>query len=76
MQDIIEDGVTGFLVPPRDSETLAKSVGVLLKDPLLCGKLGKAAQQKAKEITWDKIARQTVEAYEKVLKPQGLHNKP
>ncbi len=68
MRDIIEDGVTGFLVPPRDSETLAKSVEILLNDPLLCAKLGKAAQQKAREITWDKIARQTVEAYEKLLK--------
>ncbi len=67
MQDIIEDGVTGFLVPPRDSETLAKSVRVLLKDPLLCAKLGNAAQQKAKEITWDKIAKQTLEVYERLL---------
>ncbi len=68
MQDIIEDGVTGLLVPPRDSEALTKSVEILLNDPLLCAKLGKAAQQKAKEITWDKIARETVGAYEKLLK--------
>lgn len=67
MQDIIEDGVTGFLVPPRDSETLAKRVGILIDNPLLCAKLGQAAQQKAKEITWDKVARQTIQVYERLL---------
>jgi glycosyltransferase involved in cell wall biosynthesis len=71
MQDIIDDGVTGFLVPPRDSEALATSMQILLNDPLLCAKLGQAAQKKAKEITWDKIARQTLQVYERLLRGSG-----
>jgi glycosyltransferase involved in cell wall biosynthesis len=67
MQDVVEDGVTGFLIPPRDSETLAKSVKILLNDPGLCAKLGKAAQQKAREITWDKIAQHTLQVYERLV---------
>ena len=66
MQDIIEDGITGILVSPRDANALAKSVGILLNDHSLCARLGKAAQRKAGEITWNKIARQTVEVYEKL----------
>lgn len=68
MQDIIEDGVTGFLVAPRDSATLADRLAHLLDDPSLCAKLGQGAQQKAREITWRQIARQTAAVYEKLLR--------
>jgi len=67
MQDIIENGVTGLLVLPRDADALAKSVKILLNDSLVCAKFGKAAQQKAREITWDKIAAQTLRAYERLI---------
>ncbi len=67
MQDIVEDGVTGLLVPPRDADALVKQVTKLLNDPVLCEQLGRAAQNKAREITWDKIARQTIQAYERLL---------
>jgi phosphatidylinositol alpha-mannosyltransferase len=68
MQDIIEDGVTGFVVPPRDSEALADRLATLLNNSSLCAKLGQAAQEKARELTWDRIARQTIEVYEKLLR--------
>lgn len=65
--DVIEDGKTGFLVNPRDSNGLSQRTAQLLKDPELCERLGRAAQEKAKEITWDRIARRTIEVYEEVL---------
>jgi len=65
--DIIEDGVTGLLVLPRDAEGLARQVTMLLNDPGLCERLGRAAQRKAREITWDRIAKQTIETYKKIL---------
>jgi glycosyltransferase involved in cell wall biosynthesis len=70
-QDIIEDGVTGLLVPPRDADTLAKQIMMLLNDPALCERLGRAAQEKAREITWDRIARQTLQVYERLLDKTG-----
>lgn len=67
MQDIIEDWVTGLLVSPRDADALARQVIILLNDSSLCERLGRAAQRKAKEITWDRIAGQTIEAYKNIL---------
>jgi len=39
--DLIQDGVNGLLVPPRDSEHLAQALGHLLRDESLCQALGR-----------------------------------
>lgn len=44
--DIIEDGVTGFLVPQRNAEALAEKLEVLIKNPTLCKTMGKAGREK------------------------------
>lgn len=67
MQDVIEDGITGLLVAPRDAEGLAARLRMLLNNPALCARLGKTAQKKAREITWRQVARQTLATYEKLL---------
>jgi glycosyltransferase involved in cell wall biosynthesis len=42
---LIEDGVTGLLVPPGDVGQLAAAVGRLLSDPALAARLGAAARR-------------------------------
>ncbi len=71
MQDVIKDNVSGFLVPPRDTETLANRIIALLNDSALCARLGQEAQRKAGEIVWHNIARQTIQAYERLLNIQN-----
>jgi glycosyltransferase involved in cell wall biosynthesis len=44
--DIIDDGVTGFLVPPNDVETLAKRMELLIKNNNLCIQMGVAGRKK------------------------------
>ncbi len=66
MQDIIEDGASGMLVTPRNSEMLTEKIRVLLKDKELRTRLGKAAQLKAQELKWTHIARQVLNIYEKL----------
>jgi glycosyltransferase involved in cell wall biosynthesis len=44
--DIIEDGVTGFLVPQRDVEIMAEKLEELIKYPALREQMGKAGRQK------------------------------
>lgn len=42
--ELIKDGETGFLVPPRDLEALAEAVIRLLQDPALRAKMGRATR--------------------------------
>jgi len=42
--EVVEDGVTGLLIPPRDAEALAEKIGALLDDPGLDARLGQAAR--------------------------------
>jgi len=47
--EVVEDGVTGFLVPPRDAEALAGKIGALLENPALRARLGEAARKSVEE---------------------------
>lgn len=58
--DIVADGDTGLLVPPRDPTALAVAIGRLLDDPGLRQRLGQAAREASAR--WD-IAR-IAERYE------------
>jgi glycosyltransferase involved in cell wall biosynthesis len=44
--EVIEDGITGFIVPIDDYEAMAHKISVLLKDPMLKIEMGKAARKK------------------------------
>jgi glycosyltransferase involved in cell wall biosynthesis len=43
----IEDGVSGFLVPPRDERALAEALSKTLSDPALRRRLGEGARRRA-----------------------------
>jgi len=47
--EVIEDNVSGLLVPFGDADALARAVEELIKDPARRGMLGRAAQQRARE---------------------------
>jgi len=44
--EMIDDGVTGLLVPPADEHALAEALGCLLTDPALSARLGYAGRQR------------------------------
>jgi glycosyltransferase involved in cell wall biosynthesis len=44
--DLVEDGVHGLLVPPRDPRALADAVGGLLRDPHARVELGRRGQER------------------------------
>jgi glycosyltransferase involved in cell wall biosynthesis len=50
MVSLFEDGVTGILVEPGDSQVLGKGVLSLLKDPRKRALIGKAGREKAVEV--------------------------
>jgi glycosyltransferase involved in cell wall biosynthesis len=67
LSEIIEDGVTGILVPPADAAALNEALRRLLSDPELCQRMGEAGRQRVLEnFTWRRTAQRMVEAYKEV----------
>lgn len=67
--EVVEDGLTGFIVPPRNSELLANAIIKILKNDSLRIQMGENAYRKMKdELSWDKIAGKTVEVYENIFR--------
>jgi phosphatidylinositol alpha 1,6-mannosyltransferase len=65
--DLVDDGVTGFLVPPGDSGALAAAVAKLTADPDLRAAQGRAARQKVLGRTWQALGDELIGHYEAVL---------
>ncbi len=66
--DVVEDGVTGFLVPQKDAAGLADKLEILVKDPELRLKMGQAGRLKFEhEFTLERFEKRMVEILEEVL---------
>ncbi|GLI39232.1 glycosyl transferase [Geobacter hydrogenophilus] len=61
--ELVQDGVTGLVVPPADSTALGEAIGALLDDPPRAAAMGAAARQIAEERF---SVRAMVEAHEKL----------
>lgn len=48
--EVVEDQLSGLLVPPRDPAALARSIGTLLSDPALASSLGRAARRRVERL--------------------------
>ena len=65
--DIIRDGITGYLVPPANSEALAGRMAAILKNPEHKRDVEKAALASVKaNFTAEKMAEKTLAVYQKV----------
>lgn len=49
VREVVEDGVTGFVVPPLDTEAIARATRRLLDDPALRTRMGEVARRRAVE---------------------------
>jgi D-inositol-3-phosphate glycosyltransferase len=67
IQYTVVDGLTGFLVPPRDPETLAQRLEDLRCIPDLGRLMGRAGLVRVKrEFTWDSVATKLARVYAQV----------
>ena len=69
LPEVVADGETGYLVPPRDPKALAARLVELLSDEALRARMGAAALARAREIfSVEAMVAGTAEVYEEVTR--------
>lgn len=67
LPEIVEDGVTGFLVEPGNVEELRERLDEMLRNPVLAQQMGRRARESVVErFTWDACARRCLAAYQEM----------
>jgi len=65
--EVVENGVTGLLVPPRDADALGQAIGQLLEQPSLATRFGLAGRERvAKKFALEHMTRATEHLYERL----------
>ncbi len=68
LPEVVEEGVTGLLVPPNDPKALAGAINSLLDDPQRMRSMGAKGRQRVVEhFTWDKVAERMVGYFREIL---------
>jgi glycosyltransferase involved in cell wall biosynthesis len=72
LPEIVDDGRTGYLVPPRDERALASAIVSLLRNRTLCRHMGLNGKRKLDaECAPAVVARQTLAVYHRALQPRS-----
>jgi glycosyltransferase involved in cell wall biosynthesis len=71
IQEVVQDGETGLLVPPGDPQALVDQIERLRRDQNLREGLGRAAALQARNYTWERNARQVAAIGERLLRTRG-----
>jgi D-inositol-3-phosphate glycosyltransferase len=73
----VEDGLTGFLVPPKDPSALADRLALLQRRPDLLRQMGASALRRARtHFTWERVAAQVADIYAEALTPVPARVQP
>jgi phosphatidyl-myo-inositol alpha-mannosyltransferase len=71
---VVTNGLEGLLVPPKNSDELAKALIRLIKDKSLREKMGANGRVTAEKYSWERIAKRVVSYYNKVISGNGHKN--
>ncbi len=64
---LVEDGVTGQLVPPGDTNAFADAIAPYCTDAALRGAHGDAGETRSKDYAWDAINQTVVDTYRQLV---------
>jgi glycosyltransferase involved in cell wall biosynthesis len=64
---ILDDGISGFLVPPDDAKAMAKAIQLILSNPGLGQKLSCQARKRAEKNDWSTILPQWDRLFNEIL---------
>ena len=66
--EIVNDGITGFLIEPNQSETLCEKVEYLLKNKKKALEMGRSGKERVvKEFSLERMTNDFIELYEKSI---------
>ena len=75
LPEVVQNGVTGFLVTPGDTKELRERLSELLRDPGLADRLGRNARELALErFTWRSCAERCLAAYGEMTAPSSTRS--
>jgi len=66
IREVVEDGVTGRLVPPNNPRALADGIRSVLEDEAAGRQMGERARELAQEFTWERRAQKILEFLDSV----------
>lgn len=70
--EVIEDGVNGYLIPPRDADSCAERIVELVRQPVRRAEMGKAGRARVeKEFSFDRMLDQVEAVYRAALERRG-----
>jgi glycosyltransferase involved in cell wall biosynthesis len=76
-RQVVEDGVTGLLVPPRDTAALTDALARLARDPSVRSAMGRQAEAKAtREFDQRRLIALTLDLYERLIERKGRGKQP
>jgi glycosyltransferase involved in cell wall biosynthesis len=71
LPDVVQDKVTGLLVPPGDPNALAHALDTLLEDPSLATRLGQAGRVHSRRFESSAVAPQVLDVFDDVLRQRS-----
>ncbi len=61
-RDVIDDGVSGYIVPVRDSGAIAGRLRTLYEDPAARASMGQAGRERIRQFTWERYGARVISA--------------
>ncbi|MFH1245907.1 MAG: glycosyltransferase, partial [Candidatus Omnitrophota bacterium] len=75
--ELVRNGVTGYIVEPKNAQALAEKIVVLLRDKTLREKMGQAGRTRIEqEFTVQKMAKNTEEMFEQLARGKDIKKDP
>jgi glycosyltransferase involved in cell wall biosynthesis len=67
LQELVRDGINGYLVPMKNADALAEAIALLIDDDYERRRMGRQSRKLAeREFAWEYIAEQYLEIYQRV----------
>jgi glycosyltransferase involved in cell wall biosynthesis len=70
--EVVQDGKTGFLVPPHTPMEMAEKILTLLNDEALCEKMGRIAQERSRRFSIQRMLEEIETLYGELNPPPSL----